>query len=121
MDEAPFPSEGGLAGVILSSQDDCDSRVPDGLGGGPSRTPSLWNLDRATSQLAHKSFGANGSLSGSQKVFTSIGQNCCHFLVRMDNTAMVWYLNRQGGLGADLLSRQSLVAGEWRLPYETYH
>ncbi len=86
-----------------------------GGGGGPSRTPSLWSLDRATSQLAHKSFGANGSLSGSQTVFTSIGQKGCHFLVRMDNTAVVSYLNRQGGFGADLLSRQSLEGGEWRL------
>ncbi len=34
VDEAPFPSEGGPAGVILSLQDDCDGSVPDGLGGG---------------------------------------------------------------------------------------
>ncbi len=47
MDEAPFPSERGPAGVILSSQDDCDGRVPDGLGGGHQGRPVRGVLHRS--------------------------------------------------------------------------
>ncbi len=46
--------------------------APDGLGGGPFRTSSPWNLDRRTSELAHKSFGTIGSLPCSQTVLTTV-------------------------------------------------
>ncbi|KAL0149567.1 hypothetical protein M9458_055094 [Cirrhinus mrigala] len=56
MEEPPFPSGGSPARSVLSSQNYHDGRIPYGLGGGRSRTPSLWSLDRGASVLAHKSF-----------------------------------------------------------------
>ncbi|KAL0151522.1 hypothetical protein M9458_053174 [Cirrhinus mrigala] len=71
MEEPPFPSGGSPARSVLSSQNYHDGCILYGLGGGPSRTPSLWSLDRGASWLAHKSFGDDGSLPGPQIVLTS--------------------------------------------------
>ncbi|KAL0149377.1 hypothetical protein M9458_055415, partial [Cirrhinus mrigala] len=71
MEEPPFPLGGSPARSVLSSQNYHDGRILYGLGGGPSRTPSLWSLDRGASWLAHKSFGDDGSLPGPQIVLTS--------------------------------------------------
>ncbi len=72
MEEIPVPSGRSPARDRFSLQNYHDGRIPDGLGGGPFRTSSPWNLDRRTSELAHKSFGTIGSLPGSQTVLTTV-------------------------------------------------
>ncbi|KAI2665988.1 hypothetical protein H4Q32_009729 [Labeo rohita] len=43
-EETPFPSGGSPARSVLSMQNFHGRRIPYGLRGGPSRTPSLWRL-----------------------------------------------------------------------------
>ncbi len=77
VEKTPVPSERSPAGGVSSLQNYHDGHVPDGLGGGPSRTPSPWSLVRGTSELAHKSFGTTGSLPGSQTVLTAVDGLSC--------------------------------------------
>ncbi len=145
VEKTSVPPEKSPTGSVPSSQDYNDRRIPYGLGGGPSRMSSAGNLVRETAELAYKSVGTTSSLIAvflNLKQFL-LQLNGCHVLVRTDCMTVVSFLNCQEGLRSrplyklvrsvrlwaqtkflsirvvhipgDLLSRQRLEDGEWRL------
>ncbi len=83
----------------------CHNRcLQHGLGRYMQRAGSLGALDRATTALAHQLPGAVGSAFS----LTAFSSGHCwgkHVLVRMDNTAVVSYINRLGGIRSHLMSQ----------------
>ncbi len=130
------------AGSSLSPRNASDGRIPHRLGGGREWPPCPRSVERSPSHVAHQLPGDAGDASTETTSSPDLRDH--HVLVRTDNTAVVSYINHQGGLyrlahqilvwsqdkllslravhipghlnmGADILSRQGLRPGEWML------
>ncbi len=145
--QTPVSDFGSHSRSVLSSQDANDRRFPHGLGCGLGWPSSPRDLERPSSRMAHQLPRNDGSISALKYFLQQL--RGYHVLVRVDNMAVVSYINHQGGLrwhrlnrlaqqvllwaqdkflslraiyipghmnvGADLLSRQAVTHGEWKL------
>ena len=71
-------------------------RIKRRVGRSRKRTHCKGNLVHSRKQVAHKSLGAKGGLSGPKKKFQDLCSNNI-VLVATDNTTVIAYINKEGG------------------------
>ncbi len=94
-------------------------RIDARLGSGVRGNASFGTVVGTSDPMAHKPLGIGSSLFSSKGVSSTTGTATCtglerqHVLIRTDNTSLVSYINRQGGIRSKALCEQAAILLLW--------